>query len=161
MVVPMSRWLSEPEQRAWRGLLQMTTRLEAQLNRELQEASGLSLADYDVLVPLSEAPQGRLRVFEVASALGWERSRLSHHLTRMQRRGLITREDCDADRRGAFVVLADAGRSAIEQAAPAHVKTVRRLVFDGLSGEQVVSLQAFTESVLRRLDTSEQTRATA
>ena len=157
----MSRWLSEPEQRAWRGLLQMTTRLEAQLNRELQEASGLSLADYDVLVPLSEAPQGRLRVFEVASALGWERSRLSHHLTRMQRRGLITREDCDADRRGAFVVLADAGRSAIEQAAPAHVKTVRRLVFDGLSGEQVVSLQAFTESVLRRLDTSEQTRATA
>src|SRR3954454_4889464 len=156
----MTRWLSEPEQRAWRGLLQMTTRLETQLNRELQETSGLSLADYDVLVPLSEAPQGRLRVFELASDLGWERSRLSHHLTRMQRRGLITREDCDADRRGAFVVLTDAGRSAIDQAAPAHVETVRRLVFEGLSDKHVTALQAFTDSVQRRLDTTEETRAT-
>jgi DNA-binding MarR family transcriptional regulator len=157
----MTRWLTEPEQRAWRGLLQMTTRLEAQLNRELQETSGLSLADYDVLVPLSEAPQGRLRVFQLAADLGWERSRLSHHLTRMQRRGLVTREDCDADRRGAFVVLTPAGRSAIDQAAPAHVETVRRLVFRGLSGEQVRSLQAFTESVQRRLDAADRSRATA
>jgi DNA-binding MarR family transcriptional regulator len=151
----MTRWLSEPEQRAWRGLLQMTTRLEAQLNRDLQETCGLSLADYDVLVPLSEAPQARLRVFELASDLSWERSRLSHHLTRMQRRGLIAREDCDADRRGAFVVLTDAGRSAIDRAAPAHVRTVRRLVFEGLSREQVSSLQAFTDSVLRRLDSAD------
>ena len=156
----MTRWLSEPEQRAWRGLLQMTTRLEAQLNRELQGASGLSLADYDVLVPLSETPQGRLRVFELASDLGWERSRLSHHLTRMQRRGLVTREDCDADRRGAFVVLTDLGRTAIDQAAPAHVDTVRRLVFDGLSSEQVAAVQAVTESVLRRLDAPAASRAT-
>ena len=150
----MTRWLSEPEQRAWRGLLQMTTRLEAELNRGLQEASGLSLADYDVLVPLSEQPQGRLRVFELASALGWERSRLSHQLARMQRRDLLAREDCATDRRGAFVVLTDQGRTAIEQAAPAHVDTVRRLVFNGLSGEQVGSLQAFTESVLGRLEAS-------
>jgi DNA-binding MarR family transcriptional regulator len=150
----MTRWLSEPEQRAWRGLLQMTTRLEAELNRELQAASGLSLADYDVLVALSEAPQGRLRISQLASDLGWERSRLSHHLARMQRRGLITREDCDADRRGAFVVLTDQGRTAIEQAAPAHVDAVRRLIFNDLSGEQVGSLQAFTESVLGRLEAS-------
>jgi DNA-binding MarR family transcriptional regulator len=157
----MTRWLSDPEQRAWRGLLQMTTRLEAELNRELQEASGLSLADYDVLVPLSEQPQGRLRVFELASALGWERSRLSHHLARMQRRGLLVREDCPTDRRGAFVVLTDQGRTAIEQAAPAHVETVRRLVFEGLTDEQVRSLQTLTESVLGRLDTPAQTEATA
>jgi DNA-binding MarR family transcriptional regulator len=157
----MTRWLSEPEQSAWRGLLQMTTRLEARLNRELQEVSGLSLADYDVLVPLSETSQGRLRVFELASVLGWERSRLSHHLARMQRRGLVAREDCDADRRGAFVVLTDAGRTAIDQAAPAHVETVRRLVFEGLSDEQVTSLQGLTDSVLRRLDSSEEITATA
>jgi DNA-binding MarR family transcriptional regulator len=157
----MTRWLSEAEQRAWRGLLQMTTKLEAQLNRELQEAGGLSLADYDVLVPLSEAPQGRLRVFELASDLGWERSRLSHHLGRMQRRGLVTREDCAADRRGAFVVLTDQGRTAIEEAAPAHVETVRRLVFEGLSAEQVRSLQSLTESVLHRLETPAATQATA
>jgi DNA-binding MarR family transcriptional regulator len=157
----MTRWLSEPEQSAWRGLLQMTTRLEARLNRELQEVSSLSLADYDVLVPLSETSQGRLRVFELASVLGWERSRLSHHLARMQRRGLVAREDCDADRRGAFVVLTDAGRTAIDQAAPAHVETVRRLVFEGLSDEQVTSLQGLTDSVLRRLDSSEEITATA
>ena len=148
----MTRWLSEPEQRAWRGLLQMTTRLEAELNRGLQEVSRLSLADYDVLVPLSEAPQGRLRAFELASALGWQRSRLSHQLARMERRGLLAREDCPTDRRGAFVVLTDQGRSVIEQAAPAHVDAVRRLVFEGLSGDQVTSLQAFTDSVLGRLD---------
>ena len=157
----MTRWLSEAEQRAWRGLLQMTTKLEARLNRELQEAGGLSLADYEVLVPLSEAPQGRLRVFELASDLGWERSRLSHHLGRMQRRALVTREDCAADRRGAFVVLTDQGRTAIEEAAPAHVETVRRLVFEGLSAEQVRSLQSLTESVLHRLETPAATQATA
>jgi DNA-binding MarR family transcriptional regulator len=156
----MTRWLSEPEQRAWRGLLQMTTRLEAQLNRELQ-VSGLTLADYDVLVALSEAPHGRLRVFQVASDLGWERSRLSHHLARMQRRGLVTREDCEDDRRGAFVILTDEGRTAIGRAAPAHVDTVRRLVFAELSDEQVTALQAFTETVLRRLEVPAATTGTA
>ena len=156
----MTRWLSEAEQHAWRGLLQMTTRLEAELNRGLQ-ASGLSLADYDVLVPLSEQPQGRLRVFELASALGWERSRLSHQLARMQRRGLLAREDCITDRRGAFVVLTDEGRAAIEQAAPAHVDAVRRLVFEGLSEEQVASLQRLTDAVLRRLDAPEPAEARA
>jgi DNA-binding MarR family transcriptional regulator len=157
----MTRWLSESEQRAWRGLLQMTTKLEARLNRELQEAGGLSLADYDVLVPLSEALHGRLRVFELAGILGWERSRLSHHLARMHRRGLVCREECDADRRGAFVVLTDEGRTAIRDAAPAHVETVRRLVFEGLSDEQVESLHALTQSVLRRLDAPAPTAARA
>src|SRR4051794_12303798 len=76
----MSRWLTDDEQRAWRGLLQMTSRLNARLNRELQQASGLSLADYDVLVLLTEAVDGRLRVFEIVDQLQWEQSRLSHHL---------------------------------------------------------------------------------
>ena len=101
----MPRWLTEDEQRAWRALLQMSGRLDAHLNRQLQESSGLSKADYDVLVPLSEAPDARLRVFEVAAALCWEQSRLSHHLGRMQKRGLVRREGCASDRRGAHVVL--------------------------------------------------------
>jgi DNA-binding MarR family transcriptional regulator len=147
----MTRWLSEAEQRAWRGLLQMTTKLEAQLNRELQEAGGLSLADYDVLVPLSEAPQGRLRVFELASDLGWERSRLSHHLGRMQRRGLVTREDCAADGRGSFIVLTDDGLRAIEAAAPGHVASVRKHFIDLLTHEQVEMLGAVTSTVVDRL----------
>jgi len=147
----MPHWLTEREQRAWRGLLQMNSALDARLNRELQQASGLSLADYDVLVLLTEAPDGRRRVFEVAEDLQWEQSRLSHHLARMQRRGLVAREECTTDRRGAFVVLTDAGRDAIEKAAPGHVDTVRQLVFDGLSEEQVAMLESFVGRVLARL----------
>jgi DNA-binding MarR family transcriptional regulator len=151
----MPQWLTDDEQRAWRGLVQMTSRLDARLNRQLQQASGLSLADYDVLVLLTEAPDGRLRVFEIAEELQWEQSRLSHHLVRMQRRGLVAREECTTDRRGAFVVLTPAGREAIEKAAPEHVATVRRLVFDGLSTEQVATLESFVSRVLSRLDAGE------
>ena len=151
----MTRWLTEDEQRAWRGLVQMTSRLDSRLNRELQQTSGLSLADYDVLVLLTEAPDGRLRVFELAEDLQWEQSRLSHHLARMQRRGLVAREECTTDRRGAFVVLTDAGRDAIEKAAPGHVDLVRRVVFDGLSAEQIVTLESFVTRVLSRLDPAE------
>jgi DNA-binding MarR family transcriptional regulator len=148
----MSQWLTDDEQRAWRGLLQMTSRLDARLNRELQQTSGLSLADYDVLVLLTERPDGRLRVFEIAEALQWEQSRLSHHVVRMERRGLVTREECTTDRRGAFVVLTAAGRRAIEHAAPEHVATVRQLVFDGLSKEQLATLESTVKEILSRLD---------
>jgi DNA-binding MarR family transcriptional regulator len=153
----MSQWLTDDEQQAWRGLVQLNSRLPARLNRELQRTSGLSLADYDVLVLLTDAPAGRLRVFEIAERLQWEQSRLSHHLARMQRRALVAREECTTDRRGAFVVLTDAGRAAIEKAAPAHVDTVRRLVFDGLSEEQVAVLEAIVTRVLSRLDPPEGT----
>ena len=148
----MPQWLTDDEQRAWRGLVQMTSRLDARLNRDLQQTSGLSLADYDVLVLLTEAPDGRMRVFELAEDLQWEQSRVSHHLARMQRRDLVAREECTTDRRGAFVVLTDAGRQAIEKAAPGHVETVRRLVFDGLSADQVATLESFVTRVLTRLD---------
>ena len=147
----MSRWLTEDEQQAWRGLLRMTSQLNARMNRQLQDEAGISLADYEVLVELSEAPQGRRRVFELASALAWEQSRVSHQLARMQRRGLIARQECPADARGAFVVLTETGRAAIEQAAPAHVETVRQLVFDGLSPDQLAALTAVSSSVLDRL----------
>ena len=147
----MSRWLTEDEQRAWRGLLRMTAQLNARANRLLLQEYGISLADYEVLVALSEAPEGQLRVFEVADALAWEQSRVSHQLARMQRRGLITREGCATDARGAFAVLTTAGRAAIERAAPAHVEQVRQLVFDELSHEQVSALTEITTRVLDRL----------
>ena len=147
----MSRWLTAEEQRAWRGLLRMTSQLNARMNRQLLQDYGISLADYEVLVALSEAPAGRLRVFEVADTLSWEQSRGSHQLARMQRRGLITREDCASDARGAFAVLTEAGRAAIEQAAPAHVETVRQLVFDGLTQDQLTTLTEVTSRVLDRL----------
>lgn len=146
-----TEWLSETEQRAWRGLLTMTSALQTRLNRELAVQSGLSLADYDVLVPLSETDGGRLRVFELGRRLGWEQSRLSHHLGRMQRRGLLSREECEDDRRGAFVALTEAGRRAIEDAAPGHVRAVRQLVFDGLTTDQVEALASISRQVLARL----------
>ena len=154
----MSRWLTEDEQRAWRGLLQMTSQLNARMNRQLQDDYGVSLADYDVLVALSEAPEGRLRVFEIADALAWEQSRVSHQLARMQRRGLVARQECQADARGAFAVLTDVGRAAIERAAPAHVETVRELVFDGLSRDQLAALTAITSRVLDRLQATQPAR---
>ena len=147
----MNRWLTEKEQRAWRGLLRMTSQLNARANRLLQDEYGISLADYEVLVALSEAPEGQLRVFEVADALAWEQSRVSHQLARMQRRGLITREGCATDARGAFAVLTTVGRATIERAAPAHVEQVRQLVFDELSHEQVGALTEITTRVLDRL----------
>ena len=147
----MSRWLTEDEQRAWRGLLRMTAQLNVRMNRQLQDDFGISLADYDVLVVLSEAPDGRRRVFELTGALAWEQSRVSHQLARMQRRGLVAREECPTDARGAFAVLTEAGRGAIERAAPAHVEMVRQLVFDGLSSDQLTALTDVTGGVLDRL----------
>ncbi len=147
----MSRWLTEDEQRAWRGLLRMTSQLNARANRLLLQEYGISLADYEVLVALSEAPGSQLRVFEVADALAGEQSRVSPQLARMQRRGLIPREGCATDARGAFAVLTTAGRAAIERAAPAHVEQVRQLVFDELSYEQVSALTEITARVLDRL----------
>jgi DNA-binding MarR family transcriptional regulator len=129
-------WLSDDEQRTWRTYLRMSSLLPAALNRELQQDSGLTLPEYEVLVQLSEAPQHRLRPFQICDALTWEQSRLSHQLTRMERRGLVCRRECAADGRGAFVELTAAGGDAIGAAAARHVAAVRRLVFDRLSDAQ-------------------------
>src|SRR3981081_2596413 len=96
-------WLSDDEQRAWRTYLRMSSLLPAALTRELQQDSGLPLPEYGVLVQLSETPQHRLRPFQICEALNWEQSRLSHQLTRMERRGLVSRRECEADGRGAFL----------------------------------------------------------
>lgn len=149
--MPEPAWLDERRQRAWRGLVAMQARLPAELHRRLQAESGLSLADFDVLVALT-GRDGPARVLELADALRWEKSRLSHHLSRMQRRGLVARQECPDDARGALVVLTDDGRRAIERAAPGHVRAVRELVFDGLDAAQVEVLTAVTEGVLARID---------
>jgi DNA-binding MarR family transcriptional regulator len=141
-------WLTDEEQRAWRAYLRMQARLSAALHRQLQRDSGLSLSDYEVLVQLTDAPAGRLRPYEMQRSLEWEQSRLSHHLSRMQRRGLVAREECGDDGRGAYVVLTDAGRSTITAAAPGHVDTVRRRFFDHLTAEQVATLEAISTRVL-------------
>jgi DNA-binding MarR family transcriptional regulator len=150
-------WLDQGEQRAWRAFLRLQGQLSARLNRQLQSESGLSLADYEVLVQLSEAPEGRLRPYALQRALQWEQSRLSHHLGRMQRRGLVAREECADDGRGTLITLTDAGRSAIQAAAPGHVAAVRRLLFDALTADDVAALERLTTRVLDRLDTRRNT----
>ncbi|HSK58564.1 MAG TPA: MarR family transcriptional regulator [Actinomycetospora sp.] len=129
----------------------MAAQLQAALHRRLQVDAGLSLADFDVLVALTDRAGEPVRAGELAGLLQWEKSRLSHHLARMERRGLVAREDCPDDARGAFVVLTDAGRHAQEEAAPAHVAAVRELVFDGLGPEQVDALIGVTDEVRARI----------
>jgi DNA-binding MarR family transcriptional regulator len=149
------RWLDESEQRAWRAYLTMQSRLNARLNRRLQADSDLSISDFAVLVELTDSAENRVRAFELARTLQWEKSRLSHHLARMQRRGLIGREECPSDARGAFIVITPTGRKAIDEAAPHHVETVRRLFFDGLTPEQIQTLQTIPDHVLDRLAADE------
>jgi DNA-binding MarR family transcriptional regulator len=145
-------WLDEREQRTWRGFIETHSRLMAHLSRHLQRDTGLSEGDYAVLVNLSETPDERLRAFELGRAMQWEKSRLSHHLTRMATRGLVAREECASDGRGAYVVLTTAGRAAIEAAAPLHVQEVRRLFIDALSGDQLEALADISDALRRRLD---------
>jgi DNA-binding MarR family transcriptional regulator len=147
-----SMWLSDEQQRVWRGYLAMVNRLTAAMNRQLQHDCGISLSDYDVLVQLSE--RGPLRMYELADALAWEQSRLSHQLRRMRDRGLVLRHGSDDDRRGATVELTSAGRDALRAAAPGHVELVRSVVFDGMSAAQLRALLLLTETVLARLATS-------
>jgi len=147
-----TRWLNDEEARAWRQFIVMTSRLRRSLGAELQRDTGLSDGDYEVLVVLSEAEDGRLRPSEIGSAIQWEKSRLSHHLRRMEQRNLVRRMPCKTDNRGALIAMTAAGRRALEQAAPKHVDHVRRVFLDALTPEQVVALGEIAESVLAQLE---------
>ena len=146
------RWLSAEEQRIWRRWLLLNGRLAATLQRELHEDSGLSSSDFEVLVNLTDSPDGRVRVTELATQLLWERSRVSHHVTRMERRGMVQRADCAEDGQGAWVVITPAGRATIERATPAHVEAVRHLMFDALTDEEVTHFGATVDKLLSRIE---------
>ena len=146
-------WLSADAQYLWRQWLRLNAELPGVLHRELQADAGLSLSDFEVLVTLTDTVEGRERVTDLARALSWERSRVSHHVTRMERRGLVERSECRDDGRGAWVVLTEQGRSAIERAAPGHAATVRRLIFDGLTPEELTIMTGVIDRVLTRLRT--------
>jgi DNA-binding MarR family transcriptional regulator len=146
-----TRWLDDCETAAWRGWLDAHRLLSAELNRELQRTSGLSLADYEVLVALTDVPERSLRMFEIGERTQWEKSRVSKQVARMAARGLVARRECVDDRRGAYVDLTEAGAAAIEAAAPAHVELVRDLIFDHISPEQVEALAGITATIQARL----------
>lgn len=154
-------WLDEHQQRVWRSWIQVNARLTAALHRQMQADAGLSLPDFEVLVLLTDDPSERIRVSDLARALQWERSRLSHHLTRMEKRGLVTRAECAEDGRGAVVLLTAAGREAIEQAAPAHVRTVRTLFVDQLDESDLADLDRVTGKLLAGLPGSAHPQVTS
>ena len=109
------------------------------------------MQDYAVLVSLTDQPDGRRRPFELGRELGWEKSRLSHHLARMSGRGLVTRQKCPTDQRGWFIAITDRGRQAIEAAAPGHAATVRRLFADLLTPAQLDGLTQISDRVIKAL----------
>jgi DNA-binding MarR family transcriptional regulator len=146
------RWLDAREHAAWRGFLAMYTNLSRKLAKEMKRESGLSGADYAVLVGVSESPDGRIRANELGDELQWDKSRLSKQISRMEERGLLARDVCPTDSRGSFVVLTDLGRQTIELAAPLHVEQVRRWFVDALTNEQLDDLAAVSGTVLARLD---------
>jgi DNA-binding MarR family transcriptional regulator len=145
-------WLSDDEQRTWRSFLGATRLLFDQLDRELQRDAGMTHADYEILVRLSEAPDRALRMGELAERTGSSRSRLSHAVAGLEADGWVRRERCATDGRGAIAVLTDKGATALRDAAPGHVRGVRRHVFDQLGPAQQRSLRKASDAILGHLE---------
>ncbi|MGK5550120.1 MarR family winged helix-turn-helix transcriptional regulator [Actinomadura kijaniata] len=136
----------------WDKYRTLLRELQAAQDHQLLRASGLSAADYALLVPLSESARGLMRSRELAAEVGWERSRVSHQVSRMARRGLVVREPCADDARAAMVRLTRRGRDAVEAAAPRHREIVRRLFFAPLSPEEIGVLEGFLDRMLTAVD---------
>ena len=149
-----ARWLDEDERSAWISYRQMTGRLEAHLARSLARHGGLSMQDFDVLSALTEAPGGRLCLKDAANHLLWSPSRLSHHLDRMQSRGLVRRVPCP-EGRGNDVEATGRGVEAVTAAAPAHVVAVRDAFVDVISRKDLATLGRIADTVLENLDDQE------
>ena len=145
-----TRWLSDDEQAAWRAFSVMQLQLTSLLDRTLR-SSGLSYADYVVMAALTEHKGDRLRLRSLRRLLGWEKSRLSHQLSRMERRGLVRRDADPEDARQLVITLTPDGRRLLEAAAPEHVEVVRRHVVDLLTPEQLDTLRAASTTVLDAL----------
>jgi DNA-binding MarR family transcriptional regulator len=145
------RWLDADEQAGWRAFLDVSRLLFEQLNRQLSDEAGMSLAEYEILVQLSEAPEWRLRMSELADRVVSSRSRITHTVGRMEERGLVHREACVDDGRGVLCVLTDPGFAVLEAAAPGHVEMVRAVMFDPLTPADVENLGLAMTKVREKL----------
>src|SRR3954451_2048692 len=148
------RWLDAEEQKAWRAWLYSSLLLQDRLDRELSHGTGISHAYYEILVALSETPERRMRMSDLADRCLSSRSRLSHAVSRLEERGWVRRQACADAARGQLAVLTDEGFAALEAAAPVHVESVRTHLFDQLSPEQVAAMRDLGETLLRHLDPS-------
>lgn len=146
-----SRWLEPTEDRAWRAYRRMFTLLESQLAHDLAEDSGLSMADYTVLSNLAEVEDRRWRVTALADHVRWSQSRLSHQLSRMEKRGLVTRGEVEEDGRGAVVSLTKQGLKTIAAATPGHMAAVRKHMIDLLNPAQLAALEDVAVTIVNHL----------
>jgi DNA-binding MarR family transcriptional regulator len=143
-------WLTQAEQQAWRTHLDVTQLLMHQLERDLQPF-GLTNNDYEILVNLSESPEHRVRMSELAHRTRQSKSRLSHQITRMESAGLVRRESCESDKRGLFAVLTEEGWGTMRKVAPHHVASVRRHFIDLMSPKELADLQQTLSAVADHL----------
>jgi DNA-binding MarR family transcriptional regulator len=148
---PAPRWLDADEQATWRAWLYSNQLLQEQLGRELARETGMPNAYYEILVQLSEAPDRRMRMSQLAESCLSSRSRLSHAVSRLEERGWIRRQVCAEDGRGQLAVLTDEGFAALEAAAPVHVESVRTHVFDQLTPKQLAAMRDIGETLMRHL----------
>ncbi|MFC9059145.1 MarR family winged helix-turn-helix transcriptional regulator [Streptomyces sp. NPDC057074] len=146
------RWLDPEQKAAWDNFIRMQETLIGRLSRRVQADSGMSASDYIVLASLTERGDGRMRLLDLAKTVEWEKSRMSHQVTRMAKRGLVAREECPDDGRGAFIVATPAGYEAIEEAAPQHVEHVRRLFVEALTPHQLSTLGRLSKRVLDHME---------
>jgi len=130
------RWLDPGEMRAWRAFIDGSQRLLEVLNRELSDAHGLSLADYRILVLLSEAESQAMRMSDLADGIVASRSRLTHQIRRLEAAGIVTRQECVDDKRGVLAILTAEGRRRLEAAAPTHLEGVRKHLIDQLGSAE-------------------------
>lgn len=147
----MTRWLTDDEQRAWRAWIAVSLLLPDRLSRELQERADISLPDYEILVYLSEAPDRRLRMSELADRTLSSRSRLSHQVDRLSDAGLVDRQPCSDDRRGYFAVLTPRGWDFLVATAPMHVESVRKRLVDVLTPEEFAEFGRLCAKVAEQL----------
>ena len=147
----MTRWLTDDEQRSWRAWLSASLLLQDRLNSDLQAQHGLSNADYEILVRLSESPDRKLRMSTLAETTLSSRSRLSHQIDRMEKAGLVERQSCADDRRGAYAALTESGWSTLVAAAPDHVTSVREHLVDQLTTREFAALGAACQKVADHL----------
>ena len=150
-----TRWLDEDEQATWQAYLAATRLLEETLDRQLQNEAGMPHTYYGILAQLSDAPDERMRMSDLARLVRASPSRMTHAITSLERKGWVRREQCPTDRRGQLAVLEPAGRKVLEEKAPGHVAEVRSRLFDRLTPEQVAQLRVICETILDGLDTSD------
>lgn len=143
-----TRWLTDEQQRVWRSYLLGSARLSECLDADLRDF-GLDLAEYEILVALSEAPERQLRMSELADAVHQSRSRLTHTITRMELASLVERWNCPTDRRGVWAHLTDDGVALLERAAPRHVEAVRRYFVEAVSEDDYAALGRAFAAVVR------------